>query len=203
MSDLRILGGSAKGRALQIPDSARPTPARVRKSLFDILEHSYGTDQNETGSSLLDLYAGAGGVGLEAASRGFTVTMIEQNPRAVETLERNKKLLRVEARIFKADAIQWLERNSQSFEIVFIDPPFDQDISQITRAALNKNVIAENGVMIVQHPSQLRLEIEGYEFERRAYGFNVLSFYWPETTVEATGEATGEAVDEAADEVAE
>ena len=74
MSDLRILGGSAKGRALQVPESARPTPARVRKSLFDILEHSYGTD-----SSLLDLYAGAGGVGLEAASRGFTVTMVEQN----------------------------------------------------------------------------------------------------------------------------
>ena len=103
MSDLRILGGSAKGRALQIPDSARPTPARVRKSLFDILEHSYGTD-----SSLLDLYAGAGGVGLEAASRGFTVTMIESDVRAIATLERNRTLMRVEAKIIKADAIKWL-----------------------------------------------------------------------------------------------
>jgi 16S rRNA (guanine966-N2)-methyltransferase len=187
MSDLRILAGSAKGRALQIPESARPTPARVRKSLFDILEHSYGTD-----SSLLDLYAGAGGVGLEAASRGFTVTMVEQNPRAVDTLERNKKLMRVQAKIIKADVIKWLERNTQTFEIVFIDPPFDQDILEITRTALKKkNLIAENGVMIVQHPSQLKLEIEDYEFERRVYGFNVLSFHWLETLfLENTAEAS-------------
>jgi 16S rRNA (guanine966-N2)-methyltransferase len=179
MSDLRILGGSAKGRALQIPESARPTPARVRKSLFDILEHSYGTN-----SSLLDLYAGAGGVGLEAASRGFTVTMVEQNPRAIETLERNKKLMRVEAKIIKADVRKWLERNTQSFEIVFIDPPFDQDILEITRAALaQKNLIEPDSVMVVQHPSQLKLEIEGYKFEHRVYGFNVLSFYWPENPV--------------------
>jgi 16S rRNA (guanine966-N2)-methyltransferase len=187
MSDLRILGGSAKGRALQIPESARPTPARVRKSLFDILEHSYGTDSSEDGSSLLDLYAGAGGVGLEAASRGFTVTVVESDPRAIDTLERNKKLIRVEAKIFKADTIKWLERNTQTFEIVFIDPPFDQDILEITRTALaQKNLIAENGVMIVQHPSQLKLEIEGYEFERRVYGFNVLSFYWLENHAEAS-----------------
>jgi 16S rRNA (guanine966-N2)-methyltransferase len=182
MSDLRILGGSAKGRALQIPESARPTPARVRKSLFDILEHSYGTD-----SSLLDLYAGAGGVGLEAASRGFTVTMVESGVRAIATLERNRTLMRVEGTIIKADAIKWLERNTKTFEIVFIDPPFDQDILEITRAALAlKNLIAENGVMIVQHPVQLKLEIEGYEFERRVYGSNVLSFYWFENLTEAS-----------------
>jgi 16S rRNA (guanine966-N2)-methyltransferase len=184
MSDLRILAGSAKGRALQIPESARPTPARVRKSLFDILEHSYGTGPNEHGSSLLDLYAGAGGVGLEAASRGFTVTMVEQNPRAIETLERNKKLMRVEAKIIKADVRKWLERNTQSFEIVFIDPPFDQDILEITRAALTqKNLIAENGVMIVQHPIQLRREMQKICLEQRVYGSNVLSFHWLEQTV--------------------
>jgi 16S rRNA (guanine966-N2)-methyltransferase len=192
MSDLRILAGSAKGRALQIPESARPTPARVRKSLFDILEHSYGTGPNEHGSSLLDLYAGAGGVGLEAASRGFTVTMVEQNPHAIETLERNKKLMRVEAKIIKADVRKWLERNTQSFEIVFIDPPFDQDILEITRAALTqKNLIAENGVMIVQHPIQLRREMQKICLEQRVYGSNVLSFHWLEQTVlENTAEAS-------------
>ena len=178
MSDLRILGGSAKGRALQIPDSARPTPARVRKSLFDILEHSYGSD-----TTLLDLYAGAGGVGLEAASRGLTVTMVEQNPRAIETLERNKKLMRVEGTIIKADVRKWLERNTKMFEIVFIDPPFDQDILEITRAAsLHKNLVAPDGVMVVQHPVHLRLEIDGYSFQRRVYGSNVLSFWWAQAS---------------------
>ena len=186
MSDLRILGGIAKGRALQIPESARPTPARVRKSLFDILEHSYGTD-----SSLLDLYAGAGGVGLEAASRGFTVTMVESDVRAIATLERNKKLMRVEAKILKADAIKWLERNTQRFEIVFIDPPFDQDILEITRAALaQQKLIEPDGVMVVQHPIQLKLELDGFTFERRVYGSNVLSFHWLEKTLlDHVGEA--------------
>jgi 16S rRNA (guanine966-N2)-methyltransferase len=78
MSELRILGGSAKGRSLRIPETARPTGARVRKSLFDILK------VYAQGSSFLDLYAGAGGVGLEAASRGFEVTMIELNSKSAD-----------------------------------------------------------------------------------------------------------------------
>ena len=174
MSDLRILGGSAKGRALQIPTSARPTPARVRKSLFDILEHSY-----ETGSRLLDLYAGAGGVGLEAASRGFKVTMIESEARAIETLQRNRSLIKLEASIVKADVRAWLTRNKQAFEIVFIDPPFDQDILEITREAIRHQatLLASDGVMIVQHPIQLRREMQKIILEQRVYGSNVLSFW--------------------------
>ena len=99
--------------------------------------------------------------------------------------------MRVEAKIIKADVRKWLERNTQSFEIVFIDPPFDQDILEITCAALAQaNLISENGVMIVQHPIQLRREMQKICLEQRVYGSNVLSFHWlenssPENTVEA------------------
>ncbi len=180
MSDLRILGGSAKGRSLKIPDSARPTGARVRKSLFDILS-IYPSN-----SSFLDLYAGAGGVGLEAASRGFNVVMTEIDPRAAETLERNKRELKLEAKVLKADALKFIQ-NKNSFDIVFIDPPYAQDILEVAKIALTqKNLVSDDGVLIVQHPVQLELvAAEGFVLERRQYGSNVLTFYWKETSEES------------------
>jgi 16S rRNA (guanine966-N2)-methyltransferase len=174
MSDLRILGGSAKGQRLHIPASARPTGARVRKSLFDILEVNYGE-----GSALLDVCAGAGGVGLEAASRGFVVTMLERDPRAVDTLERNRRALKLEASIVKTDALKYLERMNTPWDVIFIDPPYEQDIPKYATLALNKHPLEDSGVLIVQHPVQITLEpFEGYDLERRVYGSNALTLYW-------------------------
>ncbi len=179
MSDLRILGGDAKGRTLRIPSTARPTPARIRKSLFDILEHNF--DEN---AKLLDLFAGAGAVGLEAASRGFEVVMVERDAKAVETLERNRRELRVNAKIVRADAIKYLE-TANNFDVVFIDPPYTQDLPQLTQKALQIVKLELGGVLISQHPVQIKLEpATGFDLERRAYGSNVLSLYWAEGKIE-------------------
>jgi 16S rRNA (guanine966-N2)-methyltransferase len=175
MPDLRILGGSAKGRSLKIPDTARPTPARVRKSLFDLLEVHFGA-----GSSLLDLCAGSGAVGLEAAARDFVVTMIEKDVKACEILERNKRELKVNAKIIRADALKFLESASR-YDIIFIDPPYTQDLEKITLQALALAKLEPDGVLISQHPIQMRLpEVTGYTLEKRVYGSNVLSLYWLE-----------------------
>ena len=176
MSDLRIMGGSAKGQRLRVPDSARPTGARVRKSLFDILEVNFGA-----GSTLLDVCAGAGGVGLEAASRGFDVTLLEKDSRAVETLERNRRDLRLTGKVIKTDALKFLAATRQRWEIVFIDPPFQHDLTEYAQVALHKNLLEAGGVLIVQHPDKLHLlEQAGYTLERREYGSNALSLYWLE-----------------------
>jgi 16S rRNA (guanine966-N2)-methyltransferase len=174
MSELRILGGSAKGRSLKIPETARPTGARVRKSLFDIL------NVYAQGSSFLDLYAGAGGVGLEASSRGFDVTMIELHPKSADILERNRKDLKLEGRVIKADAKKFIGTNQNVFEIVFIDPPYAHDILEVSKLALAQpQLVSDGGVLIVQHPVQLDLiAVEHYVLERRQYGSNVLTFYW-------------------------
>jgi 16S rRNA (guanine966-N2)-methyltransferase len=179
MPDLRILGGSAKGRSLKIPSTARPTPARVRKSLFDLLEVHFGA-----GSSLLDLCAGSGAVGLEAAARDFMVTMVEKDAKAVEVLEKNKRELKVNAKIIRADALKFLE-TAPRFEIVFIDPPYTQDLEQITLKALELVKLEPDGVLISQHPIQIKLsEVNGFKLERRVYGSNVLSLYWLEPIVQ-------------------
>ncbi|MEY4532009.1 MAG: hypothetical protein RLZZ156_2732 [Deinococcota bacterium] len=173
MPDLRILGGSAKGRSLKIPSTARPTPARVRKSLFDLLEVHFGA-----GSSLLDLCAGSGAVGLEAASRDFVVMMVEKDTKATEILEKNKRELKVQAKIIRADALKFLE-TAPSHDIVFIDPPYTENLEQITLKALQFAKLESEGVLISQHPIQIRLpSIDGFKLERRVYGSNVLSLYW-------------------------
>ncbi len=175
MPDLRILGGSAKGRSLKIPSTARPTPARVRKSLFDLLEVHFGA-----GSSLLDLCAGSGAVGLEAASRDFVVTMVEKDAKAVEILEKNKRELKVQAKITRADALKFLE-SALSYDIIFLDPPYTENLEQMTLKALKLAKLEPEGVLISQHPTQIRLpEAIGFKLERRVYGSNVLSLYWLE-----------------------
>ncbi len=176
MSDLRIIAGTAKGRNLRIPTSARPTGARVRKSLFDILAGPFGS-----GSSLLDLYAGAGSVGFEAASRGYRVTMIERDARAVQVLERNRQELRLEASILRGDALAYIRRCTSEFDIVFIDPPYVQDINAIAQTVLDTpGLIAPDGVVIVQGPIQLESPAApaGFVLERREYGSNALTLYW-------------------------
>lgn len=176
MADLRIMGGSAKGRRLRVPSSARPTGARVRKSLFDILEVNFGA-----GSTLLDVCAGAGGVGLEAASRGYEVTLLEKDSRAVETLERNKRELHLTGKIIKTDALKFIAATPQRWEIVFIDPPFQHDLTEYAQVALQRNLLEAGGVLIVQHPDKLHLQATvGYTLERREYGSNALSLYWLE-----------------------
>ncbi len=175
MPDLRILGGSAKGRSLNIPRTARPTPARVRKSLFDLLEVHFGS-----GSSLLDLCAGSGAVGLEAASREYLVTMVEKDSKATEILEKNRRELKVEAKVIKADALKFLE-SAPSYDIIFIDPPYTADLEKITLKTLALAKLEPDGVLISQHPIQIKLpEVTGFRLEKRVYGSNVLSLYWLE-----------------------
>lgn len=168
---LRILGGSAKGRVLHVPPSARPSGARVRKSLFDLL----ATRQPE--GRFLDLHGGSGAVGLEAASRGYEVTLIEKDARAVRTLEENARSLGLTVRILRGDAGALLGRVGE-FDVVFSDPPYVQDIGRLTARLLASGVIAPAGVLVCQHPGQLRLPPHpDYGREERVYGSNVLTLY--------------------------
>lgn len=171
MSSLRILGGTAKGRTLDVPDTARPTGARLRKSLFDLTAARY-----EIGT-FLDLYGGSGAVGLEAASRGHDVTLVERDKAAVRTLERNARALGLRVRVVHGDALGLLPRLG-THDLVFVDPPYEQDIAGAARAVIEAGTVAQGGVLIVQHPIQTDLPDQpGWDRERRVYGTNVLTLY--------------------------
>ncbi|MFC4638059.1 RsmD family RNA methyltransferase [Deinococcus hohokamensis] len=171
---LRILGGSAKGRSLEVPASARPSGARVRKSLFDLLAARAPVGRFPT---FLDLHGGSGAIGLEAASRGYAVTLIDKDARAVAALERNARSLGLRVRVLRGDALSLLPRLG-AFDLVFSDPPYEADIPAVTLQLLGSGVVRPGGLLICQHPDRLSLPPHpGYEQEVREYGSNTLSLY--------------------------
>ena len=122
---IRIIGGRQRGRIIRFPavSELRPTPDRVRETLFNWL------GQDLTGRRTLDLYCGTGVLSLEALSRGAALAVaVDRNPaliRAVETVAASFGVAGLEAHV--ADAQAFLTRESRSFDVVFLDPPFGSD----------------------------------------------------------------------------
>ena len=121
--DYRIIGGQWRGRRLPIADSPglRPTTDRVRETLFNWLQWDIAD------AKVLDLFAGSGSLGFEAASRGAArVTLIEAENKVSKQLSDNVSLLKASGmEIFTANALDWLQKPSgTAYDIVFIDPPF-------------------------------------------------------------------------------
>ncbi|GGJ64346.1 RsmD family RNA methyltransferase [Deinococcus aquiradiocola] len=168
---LRILGGTARGRAFSVPDSARPSGVRLRKSLFDLLAVRHPDGR------FVDLHGGSGAIALEAASRGYTVTVVERDPAAARTLTANAKALALRANIVQGDSGALLTRLGQH-DLVFSDPPYTQDIPAFTARVLASGIVAPGGLLMAQHPIQTHLpETDGYDLERKVYGSNALSLY--------------------------
>ncbi len=123
---VRIIGGRWRGRRLDVPrlPGLRPSPDRVRETLFNWLSPVV------KGARCVDLFAGTGALGLEAASRGASsVVLVEQAPRACAALREHVSLLDAgNVRVVQADALDWLERTPEATDIVFLDPPFGQGL---------------------------------------------------------------------------
>ncbi|WP_317919929.1 MULTISPECIES: 16S rRNA (guanine(966)-N(2))-methyltransferase RsmD [unclassified Cupriavidus] len=125
-SQVRIIGGRWKRTLLPVPDAQglRPTPDRVRETLFNWL------GQDLSGLACLDLFAGSGALGFEAASRGAAaVTLVEFNPRAARQLRDNQyRLDASQVRVVQGDAFTVAAQMPDgSFDVVFLDPPFAED----------------------------------------------------------------------------
>lgn len=121
-NQVRIIGGAWRSRMIRFrpQKDLRPTPDRVRETLFNWL------GQDLSGASCLDLFAGSGALGFEAASRGaHRVVMVERDARAFDALEANRALLGAGAvELVRADALEFLRADSRRYDVVFLDPPF-------------------------------------------------------------------------------
>src|SRR6187455_3538465 len=119
---LRIIGGKYRSRQLRVParPGLRPTPDRVRETLFNWL------GQDLTGLACLDLFAGSGALGFEAASRGAArVVLVEKDRVALAELERSLAALgAAQVSIVAGDAHAFLKHEQARFDVVFLDPPF-------------------------------------------------------------------------------
>lgn len=123
---VRIIAGQWRGRKLPILEKPglRPTPDRVRETLFNWLT------MHLPGSRCLDLFAGSGALGIEAASRGAKqVRLIEKEREVVQCLRQQVTILATDnVEIIHADARQFLKRTSETFDIVFVDPPYGHNL---------------------------------------------------------------------------
>lgn len=148
---VRIVGGAWKRTPLAVADvpGLRPTPDRVRETLFNWIAHLRPDVAALRG---LDLFAGTGALGFELASRGARrVTMVESHPRALQALRAAKeKLAAAQIDIVPGDALslcaQWPEA---SFDVVFVDPPFDAGLHAAALAAAAR-LLAPGGLVYVE-----------------------------------------------------
>ena len=197
---MRVIAGTAKGRKLlSVPgEGTRPITDRVKESLFDII----GADIE--GAAMLDLFAGTGGVGIEALSRGARhVVLIDKAHQAVQVLHKNLALtgLAGQATVIKGDAFRYIADPGaqRGFEYIYVAPPQYVDLWSRALLALDEHdLLAEDGVIIVQiHPKEARpLELQRFRLEReRRYGSTLLQFWVRRETTAAPVEGeTGDGV---------
>ena len=165
MNKLRIIGGELRSRVISFPDAEglRPTPDRVRETLFNWL------GQTLHGRTCLDLFAGSGALGFEAASRGAEqVVLVEKNPVVLRALQDNiKKLGCAHVVAHGQDGLEFVSRDVQQYDVIFLDPPFQHNslgeylprLLEVLPQRLNPNglVYIESGVAIaVPPPWQLK-----------------------------------------------
>ena len=164
---VRIIGGEHRGRRIEVADrpGLRPTPDRVRETLFNWL------GQRLDGLACLDLFAGSGALGFEAASRGAArVVLVENDRTAFEGLRKAKELLgtsRLE--IVFADALKYLARDAERFDVVFLDPPFGQNAHAAVLQRLPER-LAPGARVYVEAPAPLEAEAPWRELRRARAG---------------------------------
>lgn len=123
---MRVVAGQARGRLLRAPAGreTRPTTDRVREALFSVLGSLGGVD----GAAVLDLFAGSGALGIEAASRGAAaVTFVDRDRAAIDCINANLGVLEpgsVATAVVQADVLRWLAREASGFDLVLADPPY-------------------------------------------------------------------------------
>jgi 16S rRNA (guanine966-N2)-methyltransferase len=151
---VRIIGGAWKRTPLPVLDALglRPTPDRVRETVFNWINHLW--DGEWAGASCLDLFAGSGALGFEAASRGArAVTMIDSHTPVVRQLEVIKDKLKADnVAVLRGDALavaQNMALRGQRFKLIFLDPPYHQDFLSKT-LPLCVNLLEEGGLVYAE-----------------------------------------------------
>ena len=154
----RIIAGRARGRRLKVPrgDRTRPTADRVRESLFSALEHRFDLD----GARVLDLFAGAGTLGLEALSRGAaSVVLVEADRDVTRVLTGNAALVGGDARVVRERTERFLAGASTQYDLVLLDPPYAAGAVGATLEALVRGAwLARDALVCVEHPAAAPIE---------------------------------------------
>ncbi|KTD52747.1 16S rRNA (guanine(966)-N(2))-methyltransferase RsmD [Legionella quateirensis] len=159
---IRIIGGQFRGKKIQFPEveGLRPTPDRVRETLFNWLMK----DIKE--ARCLDAFAGSGALGLEAFSRGATqVVFLEQSPLAHASLRHIiSQFNQTALKLVKADTLSYLQKCTDQFDIIFLDPPFAKNyIPQCIDIINQKQLLPQGGLVYIESPTTIELDEQHWQ----------------------------------------
>jgi len=177
---VRIISGKYKGNLVSFQaDHIRPTTDRVKESQFNILA---GYIEN---SSVLDLFAGTGSLGIEALSRDAReVVFVEQHKKSIEIIRKNLQKLKVAepTQIIGKDVISYLKKyTGEPFDIIFADPPFTQEMAHdVMLAAANAPIFHSGTIMTIESGRREKID-DDYgsiiRYDVREFGDKFLSFF--------------------------
>lgn len=159
---IRIIGGLYRGKKIHFPEveGLRPTPDRVRETLFNWLMNDI------LDARCLDAFAGSGALGLEAFSRGASkVVFIEQAPEAHANL---KKIITQfqspKLNLIKADARVFLHNGQEQFDLIFLDPPFAQNyIPECLQEIVKNNILVQGGLVYIESATEIEVSDQAWK----------------------------------------
>ena len=175
---MRITGGIGRGRALKVPagSKVRPTSDKVKQALFNIL------GVRVSGSVFLDLFAGAGGIGIEALSRGAErVVFVDGSRESLAIISRNieEAGFRERAEVVRSKVEPFLRR-SGPYDIVFLDPPYIMEMLPLLQLVSGSGLLKPGAIVVAEHfkKQESPAKAGGLALYREAkYGDTVLAFY--------------------------
>jgi len=177
---MRVITGKARGVQLKTPEgmTTRPTTDRVKEALFSIIQFEIPT------ARVLDLFGGTGQLGIEALSRGAsTAVFVDAGEPACRLIRENLKRTKLEAdaKVIRADYLDYLKRCREKFDIIFLDPPYAEVfLENALKCIAEIDILQSGGIIVTERPvgKELPWEFDGFKRSRDyKYGKTVLTIY--------------------------
>ena len=175
---MRIIGGKFKGIRFEPPKeiTARPTTDFAKEGLFNVLNNHIDFENID----VLDLFAGTGSIGYEFVSRGAKhVTAIEMSITQIEFIKNTCNNLKMNnLHIYRSEVFKFLEKCNEKYDVIFADPPYQMaNIEQLPNIIYKKNLLSENGILIIEHGKSHSFKEHKNFFDERKYGNVHFSFF--------------------------
>lgn len=177
---MRVITGKARGVSLKTPEglTTRPTADRVKEALFSIIQFEI------PGAAVLDLFGGTGQLGIEALSRGAkSAVFVDAGESACRLIRENLKRTRLEdqARVVRSDYLDYLKRCRETYQIIFLDPPYAEVFLENALKCITEiDILQSGGIIVAERPlgKDLPWEFPGYQRSRDyKYGKTLLTVY--------------------------
>ena len=176
---MRIISGKFKGRRIFPPKGlpVRPTTDMSKEALFNVLNNHFSFE----GLKVLDLFSGTGNISYEFASRGSdNITSVDGDFGCVKFIKQVAEEYDFNIAAIKSDIFKFLEKNKNSYDIIFADPPYALDQKTFDKMVLiifDQNLLHEDGMMVIEHSKYTKLDHLIHFSFKKSYGGSIFSFF--------------------------